>query len=114
MAVTVEICANAEVRMRSPWKFLLAQCWRAAAPRVTIARYSMNRAHLLLIAALCVLAPGQAQAQAQAWPRGRDGVALRNNRISAPQASCPRLSRASTTCRGEGVDGRDEPGRARP
>jgi hypothetical protein len=32
----------------------------------------MNRAHLLLIAALCVLAPGQAQA----WPRGRDGVAL--------------------------------------
>jgi hypothetical protein len=32
----------------------------------------MNRAYLLLIAALCVLAVGQAQA----WPRGRDGVAL--------------------------------------
>ena len=31
----------------------------------------MNRAHLLLIAALCVLAPGQAQAQA--WPRGPGG-----------------------------------------
>ena len=37
-----------------------------------IGRPSMNRAHLLLIAALCVLAPGQSQAQ----PRGRDGVAL--------------------------------------
>jgi hypothetical protein len=34
----------------------------------------MNRAHLLLIAALCVLAPGQAQAQA--LPGGREGVAL--------------------------------------
>jgi hypothetical protein len=34
--------------------------------------YSMNRAHLLLISALCVLAPGDAQAQ----PRGRDGIAL--------------------------------------
>ena len=34
----------------------------------------MNRAYLLLIAALCVLAPGQAQAQA--LPGGRDGVAL--------------------------------------
>jgi len=37
----------------------------------------MNRAHLLLIAALCVLAPGQVQAQAQAVPgQGREGVAL--------------------------------------
>jgi hypothetical protein len=72
MAVTVEIKTGSRTvisYLLSPlmrykqeglrdWKFRLAQCWRAAAPRVPIARYRMNRAHLLLIAALCVLAPG--------------------------------------------------------